>query len=178
MEIEKAPPSAIRVKWYAVHVMSRHERKVAEKLRRRDLEVFLPEYQSRSKRKDRVKMISRPLFPGYLFVRTALGPDERIAILQTPSVVRLVGVNNRPLPIPDGQIESVRLLVNSTEDARPEKKPGPGQKVLVIDGPLKGVVGVVEKTPRGEKIIVSVDLLSRSVSASLGVASVSPFLDP
>ncbi len=164
-------------KWYAIHVMSRHERKVAEKLRSRGLEVFLPEYRSRSRRKDRVKMILRPLFPGYLFVRTSLAPKQRLKIIQTPSVVRIVGINTKPHPIPDEQVESVRLLIGSTSDAKPEQNLRTGQKVMVTDGPLKGVVGVVEKTPRGEKIVVCVELLNRAVSASLQKASVSPFLD-
>lgn len=171
-------PLATDELWYAVHVMSRHERKVAEKLRMHGFLVFLPEYKSRSQRKDRVKMILRPLFPGYLFVHTRLEPERRLAIIQTPSVVRLVGRNNKPLPVPDDQVESVRLLLDSTRDARPEKNMSPGQKVVVTDGPLKGVVGVVEKAHRGERIVVIVDLLNRSVSASLGKASVSPFLDP
>lgn len=178
MGLGQNPSVAKSKKWYAIHVMSHHERKVASRLSQQGFEVFLPEYQTRSQRKDRVKMIQKPLFPGYLFIFTKLLAEQRLEILKTPSVVRMVGTGSRPIAVPNEQIESVRLLLCSAADARPEQDLCPGQKVLVTDGPLKGVVGRVEKTPRGEKIIVSVDLLSRSVSASLGKASVSPYLDP
>ena len=59
----------INYNWYAVHTRHQHEKIAARILEYRDFEVFLPLYQSRRRWKDRIKEISAPLFPGYLFVR-------------------------------------------------------------------------------------------------------------
>ncbi len=165
------------VRWYALHTRSRHEHKVLAELERRQQEAFLPEYRTVSRRRDRRKLIYKPLFPGYLFVHTALDPGRRLELLQTPSVVRLVGVRHHPLPIPDTEVESIRMLLGATADAQPRDGLGRGQLVQVVEGPLQGVVGRVEKSPRGRTIVVSVELLGRSVAASLDRAAVEPYLD-
>ena len=58
--------------WWALYTRHQHEKAVAEMLSAKDLEVFLPLYESRRRWKDRCKTLSLPLFPGYLFVRGGL----------------------------------------------------------------------------------------------------------
>ena len=166
-----------RALWYAVHTRSRHERKVAAELDRRGFTHFLPEYQSWSRRKDRRQRIMRILFPGYLFIQTPLDPARRLAVLQTPAVVGIVGVARQPVPIPDAEVESVRRLLGAATDAAPRAGLVRGQRVQVMDGPLRGVIGCVEKAGRGRRIVVSVDLLGRSVEASLETEALTPYLD-
>jgi transcription antitermination factor NusG len=157
--------------WYAVHTRSRHERKVASELAGRSFVVFLPEYKTLSRRRDRRKQILTPLFPGYLFVQTRMTTENRIAILQASSVVQIVGISNRPLVVPDHQIESIRIILDSTQAAEPQTVLTSGQLVQVLEGPLKGVIGVVEKAQR-KRIIVSVEILGRAVAADLETSAV------
>jgi transcription termination/antitermination protein NusG len=163
--------------WYAVHTRSRHERKVRDELLRREFEVFFPEYRAWSRRTDRRKEILRALFSGYLFVRTEMLPKQRLDILKTPSVVRIVGTGYKPVPVPEHQVNSIRLLLQLSPDAGPHALVEKGQLVQVMEGPLRGVVGVVESSPQKKKIVVSVDLLGRAVSATLDTDAVSPYLD-
>ncbi len=177
---EREPEPAWRLPegpcWYAVHTRSRHERKVATELER-FTRVFLPEYRTLSRRRDRRQEILRPLFPGYLFVRAALEPALRLQILQAPGVVRLVGVRHRPVPVPDEVVGSIELLLGAASDARPRARWRPGERVQVMSGPLRGVVGVVEAGARGKRIVVAVELLGRAVSASLESDDLAPCLD-
>ncbi len=162
--------------WYAVHTNSRHERKVAKDLARQAYETYLPEYRTWSRRTDRRKEIAKPLFPGYLFVRTEMSAARRLAILQTTSVVRIVGIKNSPQPVRDHEIESIKILLQSSVDSEPHAAISSGQLVQVMEGPLRGVIGVVDHTKK-QKIIVNVELLGRAVEASLETDAVVPYLD-
>ncbi len=163
-------------RWYAVHTRSHHERTAKQELEAQSFEVYLPEYRTMSRRRDRRKEIRRPLFPGYVFVRTPLSGGRRVAVLQTRGVVRIVGTGYRPVPVPDHELESVRILLSNSEDAGPCPVAQKGQLVQVMEGPLRGVVGVVEAAKK-RKIIVSVELVGRAVSATLDTDSVVPYLD-
>ena len=163
-------------RWYAVHTRSHHERTVHKELTAQKFEVYLPEYRTMSKRKDRKKEIRRPLFPGYVFVRTGLSDGKRIAVLQTKGVVRIIGAGYKPVPVPDHELESVRILLSNSDDAGPCPAAEKGQLVQVMEGPLRGVVGVVEAAKK-RKIVVMVELVGRAVSATLDTDAVVPYLD-
>ena len=85
-------------RWYAVHTRSRFEQKVHDGILGKSIEVFLPKIQVMSRRKDRRKKILIPLIPGYVFVNTALEPEEYLNILKTVGVVRMVGFKGKPSP--------------------------------------------------------------------------------
>jgi transcriptional antiterminator NusG len=87
--------------WYALHTKSRFENVVNEGLAKKTLDVFLPKITVKSRRRDRHKMIRVPLFPGYVFVRTDLNPNEHIEILKTTGAVKLIGSARGPVPIAD-----------------------------------------------------------------------------
>ena len=98
-------PEATR-QWFAACTRSNHEKCAATQLEGDAIEHFLPLYESVRKWKDRRKRLELPLFPGYLFVRIPL--EQRLRVLVTPGVVRLVGFDNRPAALPDGEIEALR----------------------------------------------------------------------
>ncbi len=163
--------------WYAIHTQSRHERKVEQKLIHHGLTCWLAEYACWSKRRDRRKRIRRPLFPGYLFVQTEMTAQARLQIIQTPSVVRIVGVGHKPVSIPDQEINNIQRLLSTAPEAEPHPAMRKGQLVQVMEGPLAGVIGRVMTEARGKKIVVTVDLLGRAVAASLETDAVVPYLD-
>jgi len=100
--------------WYAVHTKSRHEYKAHNGLTQKNLTSFLPEMEVWSKRKDRKKKISLPLFPGYLFVEASLDNETKLAILKTPGVVRILGKkeNAEPIPVPDDKIIAIQRIMD------------------------------------------------------------------
>ena len=80
--------------WYAAYTTSNTEKRVAERLVARNVECFLPLYESVRRWKDRRVRLQLPLFPGYVFVHLAL--YDRLRVVQIPGLVRLVGFNGVP----------------------------------------------------------------------------------
>src|SRR3990172_13411441 len=76
--------------WYAVHVRSRHEIKVVERLTLAGKEAFLPTVERQRKWKDRKKTVAFPLFPGYVFVHVSKSSHDRMFVLKTKGVVRFL----------------------------------------------------------------------------------------
>src|SRR5437016_2254749 len=103
--------------WYAVYTCANHEKRVAEQFASRSVEHFLPQYESVRRWKDRKVRLHLPLFPGYLFVHFAL--QERLRVLQVPGVVRLVGFNGRPTPMPQEDLHRIREFRGQGRRAEP-----------------------------------------------------------
>ena len=73
--------------WYVLRVRSQAERLVHVGLHHKQFEVLNPTYQALSIRRDRRKILTRPIFNGYMFVRTLLNPESHLEILKTPGAV-------------------------------------------------------------------------------------------
>jgi transcription antitermination factor NusG len=157
--------------WFAIRVRSNFERKSADLLSQKGLEEFLPTYRRRTRWSDRTKFVERPLFPGYLFCR--FDPQSWLPVLQTPGVVHVVGVGGKPEPINEVEIESLRKLVRSSLPLFPQAFLRVGQKVLIRDGPLAGVEGIMLQFEKNCRIVVSITLLQRSVAAEIDAEWVS-----
>ena len=115
---------------------------------------------------DRTKIIDQPLFPGYLFGRFHL--NDRVRVLQAPGVKQILGIGNTPAPISEEELANLKMLVA----ANPVMVPWPylraGQRVNIDRGPLAGVKGFVVRAEEGSlRIVVSVDLLQRSVATEI-----------
>jgi len=156
--------------WYAVHTKSRHEYKAHNGLLQKRLTSFLPEMEVWSKRKDRKKKISVPLFPGYLFVEGTLDNETKLAILKTFGVVRILGKkeNAEPLPVPDEKIQAIQRLMDKKVEMFTLQYPKAGEAAKIIDGPFAGIEGTVVKAePQKELFVISIELLQRSVAIKL-----------
>jgi transcription antitermination factor NusG len=157
-------------RWYALHTMSNCEARVANYLRAFDVEAFLPDYPSRRQWNDRVKTIRRPLFPGYLFGRLQKRlPSEALG---APGLAHIVGFAGVPVPIPEEEIDSVRRLVDSGLNVCGCPMLKTGARVRMRDGPLKGLEGRLEKIKNQFRLIVSVELLSRSIATEVDLEAI------
>ena len=110
--------------------------------------------------------IELPLFPGYLFCR--FGRSQSIAVRQTPGVVDVVGFAGRPAAISDEEIQSIRTTTESGHRVQPWAYPVAGDRVRIDCGPLAGVRGVVLRDKGEIRVIVSIELLQRSVAVEIG----------
>ena len=161
--------------WYCIHTRSRHEETVYQRLSNKNVQAFLPKLEVWSKRKDRRKRIQKALFPGYLFVYEILNPRLGLEILKTPGVVKILGNETGPVPVPDAQIESIKKILNGKAAVSPFPYLKEGQLVRIVDGPLRGCEGYLIKIKEEkEKLIISLDLLRRSVSVEIESASIEP----
>jgi transcription elongation factor/antiterminator RfaH len=153
------------MKWYALYLRSRYEQKAHEELRKKGIESFLPLIEVTRIWSDRKKKIKEPLFHGYLFVKTDLG--NRIDIVQTNGVVRLVGIGERPSPIPEEQINWIRLLTEHPAKIQKENYISIGQKVRVAAGMFAGLEGFVMKDKSPHKVVVTIESIKQSVSLEI-----------
>jgi transcriptional antiterminator NusG len=155
--------------WFAVWTRNQYEPKVAQRLRRKAVEVFLPCVAVASARCDRHRVLSRPLFPGYLFVHLVPSRDTYIRVASTEGVVRLLGDGwDARYAIADAQMEAVRCIVASGNGARPVPWIRVGDRVRIVGGPLAGLEGFVQaRRDRRATFVVSVDLLQRSVGVEV-----------
>ena len=156
-------------KWYAIYTRSRHEFKVNHKLTDKQYETFLPVVKSLRRWKDRKKYIERPLFSGYLFLRCQMDDDKYLEILKTNGVVKILGSNQRELsPIPDEEIESIRILTENVATINYHPYVKEGESVEIVNGPLTGAKGIlVHRELYKSTVVVSVHLLGRSISVKV-----------
>lgn len=151
--------------WFAIRVRSNRERVVGLHLRERGYEEYSPSYTVEQQWSDRKKTIDRFLFPGYVFCR--LDPNVRLPVLTVPGIVGLVGLGKIPAPIPDDEIVRVRSLVQSGLLVTPWPYLKVGDFVLIERGPLAGLEGILQRVKGKYRIVVSINLLQRSVSAEI-----------
>lgn len=159
--------------WYAVWTRSRHEQVVREQLERKGLEAFLPTITRWSRWKDRKKQIDWPLFPGYCFAR--FDARERLPILKCSGVVNIISFNGEIAPIPEQEIDSIRLLVESDLQYDPCPLIREGMMVEVVHGPLKGVFGRLVRKGAHARLVLSVDLIGQAVSVEVDAADVRAY---
>ena len=158
--------------WYALQVRPRRESMVAEILRNKGYDLFLPTYNAKRRWSDRTKILSLPLFSGYLFCRFDVA--HRLPVLQTPGVNSIVGLGRNPQAIDAAEIEAIRTVINSNLGRSPYPRLPVGQLVRVEHGSLEGLVGVVKKYKNEYRLIISVTLLMRSVSVEIDQSWLTP----
>jgi transcription antitermination factor NusG len=151
--------------WYAVAVRSNFERIVAQSLRQKDYEIFLPAYLAKRRWSDRTKVVACALFPGYLFCRMDL--RQRVPLLNTLGVASIVGVGKCALPVEDGEIAAIQKLIESGLPVAPCPFLKAGQFVYINHGPLAGVEGIVIASKNSSRLVVSVEMLRRSVTVEI-----------
>ena len=162
---------AEEARWYALTVRSRFEKKAHSDLTSRDLESFLPLIEEVHIWSDRKKKVWEPLFRGYLFVRTNL--RNKLSILQTDGVVRFVQLGTHPSPIPDNQIEWIRIFTGHPVSVRHEAYLSKGEKVRVTSGPFQGIEGVVVHSRGAMRMVISLDAIAQSVSVEISPSMVA-----
>ena len=147
--------------WYVLHTKSRHENVVNDGLIRKSVEVYLPKITVPSKRRDRKKTIRVPLFPGYVFVKTDLHPNTHLEIVKVAGAVRFIGNKQGPLPLPEETVDSLKIMVASERNVTTGTKLKKGDRVMVIHGPLEGVIGTFVRHGGKGRIVVNVEALGQ-----------------
>lgn len=147
--------------WYAVHTRSRFENVVNDGLFKKSIDVFLPKILVPSRRRDRKMMIRLPLFPGYIFVKTDMNPYQQLDILKTVGVVRFVGTHQGPVPIPNEDIASLKIMINTDSPVTTGSRLKKGDRVMVVAGPFMGVIGTIVRYRGKSRVIVNIEALGQ-----------------
>jgi transcription antitermination factor NusG len=158
--------------WWALYTRHQHERTVADMLSAKGFEVFLPQYESMRRWKDRSKLLSLPLFPCYVFVRGGL--HRRLQVVTTPGVHMILYYGESVAIIPEDEIQAIRRTVEGPFRVEPHPFLKCGDRVRVTRGTLEGVEGILTRKKNLYRLVLSVDMLAQSVSVEIDGSDVEP----
>ena len=156
--------------WLAVYTRHQHEKTVAALLGKKGIEHFLPLYQTVNRWKDRNQRVSLPLFPCYLFVRLELG--RKLEVLQTAGVRWFIENAGHACAVPESEINDLRRVCESGVGVGPHPFLQKGDYVCIRKGPLAGIEGILKQVKNEHYVVLSVELLKRSVAVEVSLESV------
>lgn len=170
IERAAAPVTPLESEWFAVQVRAGREHLSGQHLQVRGYDVFLPCCRESRRWSDRVKLVERALFDGYVFCCMS---DTIVAkVITTPGVIRVVGDGRRPVPIPSEEIAAIQRVVSSGQPVERWPFVQRGQRVCVEAGPLRGLTGLVIRAKGQDRLVVSIALLQRSIAVEIDSGSV------
>jgi transcription antitermination factor NusG len=165
---------ATELQWFAIHTRTRFEKKVLSDLNEKGIESFLPLYAAKHKWSDRQAVVQVPVFPGYVFVRISTVQDARIAVLRTVGVTCFVGTRGIGTPIPNHEIQAIQTLLEQRIPFQLYPFLNVGDRVRIRGGCLDGVEGILTAINGNESLIVSVQLIQRSIAMQISGYEVEP----
>jgi transcription antitermination factor NusG len=158
--------------WFAAYTTTRHEKAVAEHFAARDIESFLPLYRTQRLWKNGCRMnLELPLFPSYIFVRVVAW--ERVRVLEVPGVLSLVSAAGKPVPLPESDIEALRSSLPFIK-CEPHPYLVIGERVRIRGGSLEGMEGVLLRKKGLLRVVLSLDLIMKSVAVEVDADTVEP----
>ena len=160
--------------WFAVQTRPRHEKKVNAGLLEKGIHSFLPVHSERRRWSDRYQWVEVPMFLQYLFVRLNPTAESRLRVLQTAGIVQFVGAAGRGTPIPDEQIQSLHAIVSHRIPAMPHEFLRVGERVRIRGGSLEGIEGILSAIRSDKSLVVSIDLIEKSVAIRIDGFEVEP----
>ena len=156
-------------RWYAVYTRPRAEKLVYQRLIESDIETFLPMQKTIRQWSDRKKLIEKPLLSSYIFVNVVA--KQFPIIFKTYGIVKFVTFEGQPVPIPQNQIDNLRLLINSDAEIEvTSEKFAPGDNVEVTSGSLRGLTGELIKHGGRKRVIVRIDRLDQNIIVTIPVS--------
>jgi transcription antitermination factor NusG len=153
--------------WFAIHTIAKHEKRVTKQLQEKNVDTFLPFLSEIHRWSDRKTKVDVPLFSCYTFVRIVPAPEERLPVLTTPGVLGFVGSQREGTPIPAREIENLKTAVKDQSSCELYPFITAGTRVRIRDGALAGVEGILVSQDKNRSLVVSVELLQRSLSISI-----------
>lgn len=159
-------------RWYAVRTRSNFEARVNTRLLEKGIECWLPIFREVRQWKDRKKLVSIPVFPGYLFSRLADSSEARLAVLRTEGAVSILGQGEQIEPVPDEEIEALQRLLANNPRCMAHPLLREGAWVRVKRGALKNLEGLLVRVKNQTRLVLSVTLLSQSVSTEVDTSDV------
>ncbi|HDN58843.1 MAG: antitermination protein NusG [Candidatus Neomarinimicrobiota bacterium] len=144
-------------RWYAIYTKPRHEKKVFDSLNQKKIEAFLPLKKEYHQWSDRTKLVEEPLIRSYIFVHIPL--KRSLEVLETYGVIKFVTFKGNYAPIPDFQIEALKKTLENQVSLEPIQYLKVGQLVEITDGPLKGVIGRIQRIKNEDKFVISLDAI-------------------
>jgi transcription termination/antitermination protein NusG len=174
--IDRATVRPTRVHWYAAWTNSHCEQLVHDQLHAKGFEPFLPKVEVWSRRRGGRRLVSTPLFPGYVFLHhPVMSKVDYIEVCKARGLVRVLGERwDRLETIPDDEVDSIRRVLEAHVPMMPHPYLRDGERVRIVRGPLTDVEGLLIRTkPNKGLVVVRVTLLQRSVAVEVDCTAVA-----
>lgn len=156
--------------WFAIYTLSRHEKTVAQHLKVQEIEHFLPLCTVQRKWKDGSRQTIRfPLFPSYLFVR--ITRKQRVSVLQVPGVLSIVGGGKEAFSVTH---QYIQFLQENLTKLEPYPYLVTGETLRIKTGSMAGMQGILVRAKSGFRVVVTLELIKRSVAVELDAANLEP----
>lgn len=154
--------------WHALYVASRQEKKVFEKLQKKNIEAYLPILKTMRQWSDRKKMVEMPLLNGYVFVKIDITQNEKT--LQTPGIVNFVRAEGKIAKVREVEIDRLKQLIElgyQMEVNGVKRTYKEGDKIKITSGALKNIEGFVVENKEGRYIDVLLESIGQSIRVKL-----------
>jgi transcription termination/antitermination protein NusG len=169
-------PEIRQPRWYAIWTRSNCEQKVFELLSKKGFDAFLPYLDEWGTRRGVRYICNKPMFPGYIFLSHAMDKWSYIDVCNTDGVARVLGAGwNQLISIPKHEIDAIQAVQLAGVPRMPYSFLKEGQRVRVTNGALMNVVGIlVKQDPVKGVLVLSVDLLHKSIAVKVDCTDVAP----
>ena len=147
--------------WFILQFKSNSHHLAAKNLNRQGFETFLPLHEATSRRLSRFINTSKPLFPGYMFIRFDKAESEWHKINNTFGVSHLITFNSILKSIPTNFIDHLMKRYDLSGKLLPIQKLKKGDQVTVLKGPFANFIATVEKYEADQRIWILMDLMGR-----------------
>jgi transcription antitermination factor NusG len=168
--------SACDRNWYAVYTVPQHEKSALKQFDIREIESFLPTYETVRvwKNRQRMKLIL-PLFPTYLFVHINL--MERVKVLQSPGVLQIVGNGRVCVPLPDSEVEFLRSGF-CQQRIEPYRELVIGEKVRIKSGVMQGLEGTLVRKNNSLRFVLTIEAINQHAAVQVDAGNLEPIVAP
>ncbi|MCA1807965.1 MAG: hypothetical protein LC725_00620 [Lentisphaerae bacterium] len=151
--------------WHVLHLRPRCEKKMRTYLDGLSLTNYLPLASVTRIYQRRKVVFENPLFPGYIFA--FFNPDQRLSILKSPMLVRIIPVPNQAQLIYELDQLKAALAENPFLKARPGI--ARGDRVRITAGPLRGIEGIIQIMKGSSQVVLSVDAIGQGVAVEVAM---------
>jgi transcriptional antiterminator RfaH len=161
-------------RWYLVHTLPHGERRARLHLGAQGFRTHFPTIEKTIRHARQLRTVRAPLFPRYIFLILDLGRDRWLSVQSTFGVSSLYTCNDRPVPVPEGIVET---LIENTDEANLALFSSgltTGQSVRILSGPFANFVGKLERLDAAGRVRVLLEMMGTAVPVALRRSAICP----
>ena len=163
------------IRWFVAHTQARAEGRAKQHLEQQGFAVYLPRYLKQRRHARRIERVPAPLFPRYLFVGFDPAAARWRAVQSTVGISHLIRQGDRPIPIPDAVLQSLRAAEDAAGFFPVDQRPkfSVGESIRIVAGAFTDTIGRFHSMTADERVVVLLDFLGREIETRLPVEAVA-----
>lgn len=167
------------MKWYAIFVETGREEEVQKYIEllfpNEDINTLVPKRKLIERKRGQTYESIKILIPGYVLVHTNMSDELYYGLKALPAVYRVLKDDSEPIPIREEEMSMILSLTRYGETIELSDVYKEGNQIKVLNGPLKGMEGIIEKFDhRKKRVKVRLEFLGEYKRVDLGANMVVP----